>query len=49
MKRTQLLKILNIIDLSNYEYCLFGGVCLAIRDIRETNDIDLYVTKKVYN
>lgn len=48
MYREQLLEHLSSLDLPNGEYCLFGGVCLAIRNIRQTDDIDAYVTQELY-
>lgn len=48
MNREQLLENLKSPELPEGEYCLFGGVCLAIRGIRPTNDIDMYVTPELY-
>ncbi len=41
-------EVLRILDLPEGEYCVFGGASLAVRGIRNTNDIDLYVTENVY-
>lgn len=48
MYREQTLKCLKSLKLPKEGYCLFGGVCLAIRDIRSTDDIDIYVTDQLY-
>lgn len=49
MYREQLLDRLKSLRLPKDGYCVFGGACLAIRDIRATDDIDLYVTTRLYD
>jgi hypothetical protein len=48
MYKEQILGYLRQLNLPPDGYCLFGGCCLAIRDLRATEDIDLYVTKELY-
>jgi hypothetical protein len=48
MYREQILEYLKRLELPDDGYCLFGGCCLAIRNIRPTDDIDMYVTKDLY-
>jgi hypothetical protein len=49
LHREQILEYLKLLQLPVEGYCLFGGCCLAIRNIRPTNDIDMYVTKEFYS
>lgn len=48
MHKEQLLKVLRELGLPRDGYVIFGGACLAIRDLRATDDIDLFVSKEVY-
>lgn len=48
MHKQQLIEYLSLLKLPKTDYCLFGGACLAVRDLRPTDDIDLFVTKKLY-
>lgn len=41
-------RAIEVIGLPEGEFCVFGGASLAIRGIRQTEDIDLYVTPKLY-
>lgn len=44
-----ILSCVQTMGLPTGQYCLFGGASLAIRGIRPTDDIDIFVTKKLYD
>ncbi len=46
--KDEIIELVEQLDLPKGQYCLFGGSSLAIRNIRPTYDIDLYVTQKLY-
>jgi hypothetical protein len=48
MDKRGLKVFLRKLDLIDGEYVLFGGSCLAIRGLRDLNDVDLFVTKRLY-
>jgi hypothetical protein len=48
MHHQELIKNLQLLALPKNGYCIFGGACLAVRDIRETDDIDVYVAPDLY-
>lgn len=48
MDRVQLIDLLKSIDLPIGEWCVFGGACLAANDIRPAEDVDIFVTPKLY-
>jgi len=44
-----LLEILSKLNLPVDRYVLFGGAVLAIRDLREIGDLDIYVDRELWN
>ncbi|WP_010111860.1 hypothetical protein [Acinetobacter sp. P8-3-8] len=48
MNKQQLLKEIHQLELPKKEYIIVGGGSLAIRGIRNTNDIDIVVTPKLF-
>ncbi len=49
MYKKHLLSSVALLKLPLGGYCLFGGACLAVRNLRLVDDVDLFVTKKVYD
>ena len=48
-KFKELLKKVKELNLPQNQYAIFGSGPLAIRGIRDSNDIDLIVKKKLWN
>ena len=49
MNRDQVLAELQALKLPSGQYVVVGGAALAIRDIRDTDDIDLVVTQQLFD
>jgi hypothetical protein len=49
MNRDQVLAELQALKLTSGQYVVVGGAALAIRDIRDTEDIDLVVTPQLFD
>jgi hypothetical protein len=49
MNDMKLIALIKTIDLPVGQYALFGGACLAIRNIRNLNDLDIFITDKLYD
>jgi len=47
--REQLLSILEQLELPSNQFVVFGGGVLAVRDIRQIGDVDIFVKKALYN
>jgi hypothetical protein len=43
------LKQLKSLNLPSSEFVVIGGGCLAIHNLRDTNDVDILVTKELWN
>jgi len=49
MNRAQVLAELQALKLTSGQYVVVGGAALAIRDIRDTDDIVLVVTSQLFD
>lgn len=49
MDGQQLRQVVDTLAMPDGEYIIFGGGCLAIRGLRPTPDLDLYVTQRLYD
>jgi len=49
MDKQQLINFIGGLELPEGEFVLFGGSSLAIRSIRKAGDIDLFVTKDLFD
>lgn len=49
LDRSKLLRLLRQLNLPKGQYVVFGGACLVIHGLRQADDIDIFVTKKLYN
>lgn len=47
--KEEIIELVAMLKLPKGQYCVFGGASLAIKDIRPTDDIDLYVTQRLYS
>ncbi len=48
MTREEIITKIKGLNLPDGEYCIFGGCPLTIAGLRESNDIDILVSKKLY-
>jgi hypothetical protein len=48
MNREQLFTVVRELDLPRHEYAIFGGACLTAHNIRETEDLEIFVTDNLY-
>lgn len=49
MDKQAFLKLLEHLNLPAGEYVVTGGACLTIRGLRETDDLDLFITDRLYS
>ena len=49
MLAAEIISTIKDLDFPAGEHVVFGGGCLALRDIREASDLDLFVTKEVFD
>ncbi len=49
LDRSKLIRILKQLKLPNGQYTIIGGACLVIHGLRKGDDIDMFVTKRLYN
>jgi len=49
MNRVKLLSLIDALNLPKGEWVVFGGACLTAHGIRETTDLELFVTARLYD
>ncbi len=49
MNSNQLIRVVTSLKMPLDQFVLFGGCCLAIRNLRPTDDLDLFVTEELYS
>jgi hypothetical protein len=48
MNNESLFSVLHLLNLPERQYAVFGGACLTARGIRDTSDLELFVTNDLY-
>jgi hypothetical protein len=48
MDRERLFSLINLLNLPKGEWVVFGGACLTARGLRNTTDLELFVTDRLY-